>query len=94
MKIKYILSAILFLYLGEAISQLDISDYNNCFIESINIEERSEDCGRLSEAYLTKYGNQSYNIPNSSNPQYKTILDYLLPRVFPYLTVDLPFLIR
>lgn len=75
MKIKYLLSTIfLFLYLGDAISQLNISDYNNCFIESVNIEQRSEDCGRLSEAYLTKYGTQSYNIPNSSNPQYKTIL--------------------
>lgn len=57
-------------------SQLSISDYYHCNIENPNpdlLNEFVTSCQGQSAAFLAKYGNQSYWIPDASNPEIKTI---------------------
>ncbi len=74
-KISLVLICFVILLLNKnANSQLAISDYFNDFILEANNDSYSSNCLMQSTAFLSKYGNQSYYIPNASSPQLKTVM--------------------
>lgn len=69
------LCLIILLLNNKAISQVNISNYFEDFIEgSTPPKSISSNCQMQSTAYITKYGDQTYNIPSTTNPEYKTLL--------------------
>ncbi|MFA6950454.1 MAG: T9SS type A sorting domain-containing protein [Lentimicrobiaceae bacterium] len=59
-------------------AQLAISDYMNCYIENPYpmplAQQTTSSCNATSQDFSLKYGNQTYYIPNTTNPVIKTVL--------------------